>query len=64
MKKLLLKSCFILLPFIVSLIMYFIDDPFKVIYEYDSYYNNNFNYTDHNRDYMSLEIFKKKLFKI
>jgi len=48
------------LPLLVLIILYFLTDPFKVIYSYPSYYKNNVIEIPLNRDYISTELFLKK----
>jgi hypothetical protein len=46
-------------PFILLFGTYFIWDPFKVIYNYDQYYQNNDYFINKNRDFISTEMYLK-----
>jgi hypothetical protein len=43
MKKFIRKFVFFLLPFVFLVVLYFILDPFKVLYKYDFYFNHSVN---------------------
>ena len=58
MKRFLAKLLIFLSPFLVVVALYFIKDPFKVLYHYKSYYENGKPlYIVVNRDYVSKETF-------
>jgi hypothetical protein len=58
-KRFLLKISLFLLPFVVILVAYFITDPFKVLYHYNSYYISNSPLgVGLNRDFVSFETLK------
>lgn len=52
--KIIIIFCF---PFILLLGSYFVFDPFKVLFEYDNYYDNFF--VEPNRDFVSVEKYLK-----
>lgn len=52
------KAILLSIPFLLSLLLYCIWDPFKVIYHYDSYYEKGTIPVFVNRDYASLETFE------
>ncbi len=59
MKKFILKISFFSLPFLIILSLYFIFDPFKVLYEYDSYFDKRVNGTIFlNTDYVATSNFE------
>jgi hypothetical protein len=43
MKKFIYKTLLFFLPFVFLAVLYFITDPFKVLYKYDSYFDNSVN---------------------
>jgi hypothetical protein len=49
-------------PFLFLLLIYLITDPFKVIYNYDNYYEDTYVYK--NRDFISTEMYLKNSKKI
>jgi hypothetical protein len=54
------KILIFLIPLYIIVLSYIVFDPFKVIYSYDTYYENNqFEFTVINRDMASFETFKK-----
>ena len=56
MKKFFLKLFFVLFPVLFVLVVYFYNDPFKVLYHYDSYYpENGIQYIELNKDVVSTE---------
>lgn len=61
MKKFILKILFFSLPFWLLFILYFILDPFKVIYSYESYFDTQVNGTVFlNTDYIATTNFENK----
>jgi hypothetical protein len=46
-------------PFILFFGLYFVWDPFKVIYNYDNYYQEKDNFIFKNRDFVSSEIYMR-----
>jgi hypothetical protein len=58
MKKFIRKTILFFLPFVFLVILYFIFDPFKVLYKYDSYFNDSVNGVVFlNTDYVSTSNF-------
>lgn len=58
MRKTFVKLFFAMLPALVLVIIYFIKDPFKVLYHYDSYYPpDGIQYVMLNNDYTSTQTF-------
>jgi hypothetical protein len=55
--KFLLIVGIFLIPYLFVLISYFLFDPFKVLYSYEDYYINSS--VDHNRDFISTELYLK-----
>jgi len=59
MKKFTLKLILVLLPILAILFVYIVNDPFKVLYHYDSYFaKDGVQYITLNKDYVSTETFK------
>ena len=57
MAKFSFKFLLFILPFIISILPFFIFDPFRILYRYDNYFEGNFVMP--NRDYVSSEVFLK-----
>ncbi|RPI17784.1 MAG: hypothetical protein EHM58_07995 [Ignavibacteriae bacterium] len=57
LQVLLIKTFLISLPLMLLLAYYVIEDPFKVIHHYDSFYKNDVRLMDLNRDYTSTSLF-------
>ena len=58
MKRLLIKLLIFTFPIYTVLLFYFITDPFKVLYKYDAYYENNRPWgIVLNKDFVSVESF-------
>ena len=59
--KFFIKIGFLSIPLVFILILYFTNDPFRVLYSYSSYYDSGEPcYITLNRDYMSTETFIQK----
>ena len=59
MKHLLIRILLFLSPFLVIFLFYVITDPFKIIYNYDNYYEKEDSVIYKNRDYVSTEMYLK-----
>jgi hypothetical protein len=59
MKVLIKKSLITFSPFLIFLVFIFYWDPFKIYWDYDNYYQNN--RIGSNREYICLQLFKKKM---
>ncbi len=57
--KLILKILLVAIPLWLLIAVYYIFDPFKVIYDYSSYYKDNVREVPVNREYATTEIFLK-----
>lgn len=61
MKKFLLRLLLFLAPFFCLLVVYFIEDPFKVLYHYDAYYTSDYhNQVELDKDFTSVQNFLNK----
>lgn len=61
MKKYILKALIASSPILAAIILYFIKDPFKVLYHYDTYYKSGITtYINPNKDYISTQNFINK----
>src|SRR5690606_10639729 len=59
MKKFFIRLFLVLLPIIIVTAIYFINDPFKVLYHYESYMPaNGIPLVNANDDFISTEVFK------
>lgn len=59
MSKFIIKLLIICFPFLLVIAIYLYDDPFKVLYNYENYYEPSFSNDFLNRDYISTESFIK-----